>query len=80
MVTADDAVAACTRQLNTRAACSGNQGSSYLTIMSLGGLEFGILNILGSFGLVWCVPRVLLSPAVSMPQPGVPTAFKPRSL
>ena len=38
-----------------QAACAGNQGSSYMTIMSLGGLEFGILNILGSFGLVWCI-------------------------
>ena len=33
---------------------SGNKGGSYLTIMSLGGLEFGILNIIGSFGNVWC--------------------------
>ena len=33
---------------------SGNKGGSYITIMSLGGLEFGILNIIGSFGNVWC--------------------------
>jgi hypothetical protein len=32
--------------------------------MSLGGLEFGILNIIGSFGNVWCVmwPRTVHLP------------------
>ena len=35
-------------------AFTGNKGGSYITILSLGGLEFGILNIIGSFGNVWC--------------------------
>lgn len=33
--------------------CAGNAGGSYLTIMSSGGLQFGILQIIGSFGNVW---------------------------
>lgn len=32
---------------------AGNQGGSYLTIMSSGGLQFGILQIVASFGNVW---------------------------
>ena len=39
---------------HVRAAYLGNKGGSYITIMSLGGLEFGILNIIASFGNVWC--------------------------
>jgi hypothetical protein len=35
------------------AACTGNQGGSYLTIMSSGGLQFGILQLVASFGNVW---------------------------
>ena len=38
---------------------TGNKGGSYITIMSLGGLEFGILNIIGSFGNVWCAQSSL---------------------
>lgn len=34
-------------------ACSGNQGGSYISILSLGGLEFGILNIISSYGNMW---------------------------
>ena len=32
---------------------TGNQGGSYMTIMSSGGLQFGILEIVSSFGNVW---------------------------
>lgn len=32
---------------------AGNQGGSYMTIMSNGGLQFGILEIISSFGNVW---------------------------
>ncbi|KAI5081162.1 hypothetical protein GOP47_0004345 [Adiantum capillus-veneris] len=31
----------------------GNKGGSYLTILSRGGLEFGVLNFIASFGSVW---------------------------
>lgn len=34
-------------------ACAGNAGGSYLTIMSSGGLQFGILQLVASFGNVW---------------------------
>ncbi|CAL8465288.1 g4823 [Coccomyxa elongata] len=32
---------------------AGNQGGSYMTIMSSGGLQFGILQLVASFGNVW---------------------------
>jgi Na+/proline symporter len=32
---------------------SGNNGGSYLTMMSTGGLVFGIINIVGNFGTVF---------------------------
>ncbi|MCO5577813.1 hypothetical protein L7F22_031646 [Adiantum nelumboides] len=31
----------------------GNKGGSYLTILSRGGLEFGVLSFIASFGTVW---------------------------
>jgi hypothetical protein len=34
-------------------AVAGNAGGSYMTIMSSGGLQFGILEIISSFGNVW---------------------------
>jgi len=33
---------------------SFNRGGSYLTMLSLSGLEFGIINIVGNFGTVFC--------------------------
>jgi Na+/proline symporter len=32
---------------------SGNNGGSYLTMLSTGGLVFGIINIVGNFGTVF---------------------------
>jgi Na+/proline symporter len=32
----------------------GNRGGSYLTFMSLPGLKFGIINIIGNYGTVFC--------------------------
>ena len=32
----------------------GNSGGSYLTFYSPGGLIFGIVNIVGNFGTVFC--------------------------
>ena len=33
---------------------SFNRGGSYLTMLSLSGLEFGVINIVGNFGTVFC--------------------------
>ena len=33
---------------------SGNQDGSYLTFFSSNGLTFGIINIIGNFGTVFC--------------------------
>ena len=33
---------------------SGNMGGSYLTFFSSNGLTFGIINIIGNFGTVFC--------------------------
>ena len=33
---------------------SFNRGGSYLTMLSVSGLEFGVINIVGNFGTVFC--------------------------
>jgi Na+/proline symporter len=47
----------CTEPLNHHTqACgpvAGNNGGSYLTMLSSGGLVFGIINIVGNFGTVF---------------------------
>jgi hypothetical protein len=47
----------CTEPINHHGqACgpvSGNNGGSYLTMLSTGGLVFGIINIVGNFGTVF---------------------------
>ncbi|EIE23218.1 urea active transporter [Coccomyxa subellipsoidea C-169] len=45
----------------------GNQGGSYLTIMSSGGLQFGILQIVASFGNVWADQAYWQSAIASTP-------------
>merc|ERR1711871_1668074 len=37
-----------------RGGVSGNKGGSYLTMMSSGGFMFGVINIVGNFGTVFC--------------------------
>jgi Na+/proline symporter len=47
----------------------GNNGGSYLTMLSTGGLVFGIINIVGNFGTVFVdnVGRQSLSPPLPSP-------------
>lgn len=51
------AIQDCTAPLNHNTqACGpvkGNNGGSYLTMLSTGGLVFGIINIVGNFGTVF---------------------------
>ncbi|CAL5222256.1 g4593 [Coccomyxa viridis] len=63
-------VSAVWNNLNTVAAASpvaGNQGGSYMTIMSSGGLQFGILEIVSSFGNVWADQSYWQSAIASTP-------------
>lgn len=56
--------------LNTVAAAvpiAGNAGGSYMTIMSSGGLQFGILEIISSFGNVWADQSYWQSAIASTP-------------
>lgn len=44
---------------------SGNQDGSYLTFFSSNGLTFGIINIIGNFGTVFCDQAYWVSPSSS---------------
>lgn len=53
---------------------SGNQDGSYLTFFSSNGLTFGIINIIGNFGTVFCdqaywVRSSMLLPRLCPPPP-----------
>ncbi|XP_076358108.1 uncharacterized protein LOC143250870 [Tachypleus tridentatus] len=56
-------------------ACSvgpeGNEGRSYLTFLSSGGLFFGIINIVGNFGTVFCDQSYWQSSVAAKPLQGV---------
>ncbi|XP_076358107.1 uncharacterized protein LOC143250869 isoform X2 [Tachypleus tridentatus] len=56
-------------------ACSvgpeGNEGRSYLTFLSNGGLFFGIINIVGNFGTVFCDQSYWQSSVAAKPLQGV---------
>jgi Na+/proline symporter len=40
--------------VSNKAPVAGNAGGSYLTMRSTGGITFGVLNIIGNFGTVFC--------------------------
>jgi hypothetical protein len=50
---------------------SGNKGGSYLTFYSSGGLIFGIVNIVGNFGTVFCDQAYWQSSVAAKPLQGV---------
>ena len=50
---------------------SGNRGGSYLTFFSPGGLIFGIVNIVGNFGTVFCDQAYWQSSVAAKPLQGV---------
>merc|ERR1712227_373284 len=49
----------------------GNKGGSYLTFFSSGGLIFGIVNIVGNFGTVFCDQAYWQSSVAAKPLQGV---------
>jgi len=49
----------------------GNKGGSYLTFYSSGGLVFGIVNIVGNFGTVFCDQAYWQSSVAAKPLQGV---------
>merc|ERR1740123_2588482 len=49
----------------------GNKGGSYLTFFSSGGLVFGIVNIVGNFGTVFCDQAYWQSSVAAKPLQGV---------
>merc|ERR1711936_646545 len=49
----------------------GNKGQSYLTFFSSGGLVFGIVNIVGNFGTVFCDQAYWQSSVAAKPLQGV---------
>jgi len=49
----------------------GNKGESYLTFFSSGGLVFGIVNIVGNFGTVFCDQAYWQSSVAAKPLQGV---------
>ena len=49
----------------------GNRGGSYLTFFSPGGLIFGIVNIVGNFGTVFCDQAYWQSSVAAKPLQGV---------
>eukprot|EP00092_Neocalanus_flemingeri_P014309 GFUD01015430.1.p1 GENE.GFUD01015430.1~~GFUD01015430.1.p1 ORF type:complete len:637 (+),score=121.39 GFUD01015430.1:1718-3628(+) len=49
----------------------GNSGGSYLTFFSSGGLVFGIVNIVGNFGTVFCDQAYWQSSVAAKPLQGV---------
>merc|ERR1711936_1215667 len=49
----------------------GNRGGSYLTFFSSGGLVFGIVNIVGNFGTVFCDQAYWQSSVAAKPLQGV---------
>ncbi|XP_022237454.1 LOW QUALITY PROTEIN: urea-proton symporter DUR3-like [Limulus polyphemus] len=49
----------------------GNEGRSYLTFLSSGGLFFGIINIVGNFGTVFCDQSYWQSSVAAKPLQGV---------
>jgi len=52
-------------------AAMGNKGGSYLTFFSSGGLVFGIVNIVGNFGTVFCDQAYWQSSVAAKPLQGV---------
>jgi SSS family transporter len=46
----------------------GNQGGSYLTMLSTGGLSFGVINIIGNFGTVFVDQAYWQSAIAATPQ------------
>merc|ERR1719397_923481 len=52
-------------------AAMGNKGQSYLTFFSSGGLIFGIVNIVGNFGTVFCDQAYWQSSVAAKPLQGV---------
>ncbi|KAJ7520016.1 hypothetical protein O6H91_20G063600 [Diphasiastrum complanatum] len=59
------------KNLNTYAAAvpvAGNRGGSYMTLFSRGGIEFGILNCIASFGNVWADQAYWQSAIAATPQ------------
>merc|ERR1712088_713494 len=49
----------------------GNKGGSYLTFFSTGGLIFGLVNIIGNFGTVFCDQAYWQSSVAAKPLQGV---------
>merc|ERR1712037_810900 len=52
-------------------AAMGNKGGSYLTFFSSGGLVFGIVNLVGNFGTVFCDQAYWQSSVAAKPLQGV---------
>ena len=52
-------------------AADGNRDNSYLTFFSSGGLVFGIVNIVGNFGTVFCDQAYWQSAVAARPSQGV---------
>ncbi|XP_078667260.1 uncharacterized protein LOC144909083 [Branchiostoma floridae x Branchiostoma belcheri] len=50
---------------------AGNQEQSYLTFFSTGGLMFGVINIIGNFGAVFCDQSYWQSTVAARPLEGV---------
>merc|ERR1711994_330614 len=49
----------------------GNKGGSYMTFYSTGGLVFGIVNLVGNFGTVFCDQAYWQSSVAAKPLQGV---------